>query len=222
MAIATAITAAIITGAVAGGTTIYATQQARRENERNRRAGNEAIDEQVEFERERLAAEERRADLEEAERRRQWEAEQQRADEEFEESLYRWNYDNALESPFRQGSLSAFNQLLTRANLPNVSGYELPAPPAHFSARPGPAEGTRTLLGTPDSNTTQMWDTPTLPTRREEEAMSPASYARLASSPEALSEMTPTEYDEFSRELETMPMSALLAVPPRRQAARRI
>lgn len=216
------IIAAVVGGGITAGTTIYATRQQRRMNRENRDASLEMNDEQMQLERERMAQEQAAWREEQDMLKAAHDAQVKRDEQEFAELRYQWDYDNALETPWRTGGLSAYNAVLQRAGLPTVDAPALPAAPAHFSSTPGTQPGSRDVLDAPTRNSTQMWDEPTAPTMRSDDtAMSPIAYARLATSPEALAEMTPEERVDFEQELASRPMSQLLTMPARRRSPRR-
>jgi Ni/Co efflux regulator RcnB len=217
------IVAAAITAGASVGTSVYMNRQQRKANDKAAAQQGEQFDEQMVLERQRMDDERKMWEAEQADLRAFHEAQQKQAEEDIRESRFRWETGEANAEPYREAGYAATNALLERAGLPAAAPRVKPTPPAHF-ADPAPAPttpvapGARTGGG--DRNTTSMWDDTTLPTTRSETpAMSPESYARIASSPEALAQMTPEERVEFSRELQTIPMGTLMARPRRTNAS---
>jgi hypothetical protein len=228
-----AVLPSIIAGGTAVGATIYGSRQQRKANREALAANKDMTDEQIALERERMAKDEQAWKEEQRLLRERHDAEQRQIQEDMAESRFRWETDEAHAEPYREAGYGALGQLVNRAGLPALAPRQRPTAPSHLlpppPAAPPVLTGGDRLRPMSDQGRFPMvdtsgWDTVSRPTMLSEDgspAVTPESYARIATSQEALSAMTPEEEEQFTKEASTIPIAALMKRPARAAVARR-
>jgi hypothetical protein len=215
MPLAAPVVAALVTGAAGTATTIYAVRAQKKAQEKAAKEGKASVDEQIALERERMAEDRRVWEEEQALLKQQFDASQRQAAEDLAEQRWRWESGEANAEPYREAGYSALSALTGRAGLPTPGPRVKPAPPSHLveDTTPKLVPGTTDPVGTPRNTT--MWDSTALPVMLSDTAptMTPDAYARIATSPEALSQMTPEERELFTQEAMQVPIGALMTRP---------
>jgi hypothetical protein len=210
--------AMVIAGGTTAATSIYANRQQRKSNERATDIEQKSIDEQIALQREQMEEERLRWEEEQDMLEAAHKAQQENILAERDELRYRWESDEAHAEPYREAGYGALSELVSRAGLPAIGPRTRPEMPA--SMRPDATDASTVIeVDTkapgrvrPMSERVRAMDEPTLPVmlRDQTEPMTPQAYARIATTPEVVSAMSPDELQTFEEELASIPMSALL------------
>ncbi|MBA3578922.1 MAG: hypothetical protein H0W42_02955 [Gemmatimonadaceae bacterium] len=221
------IVGSLITAGVSAGTSIYANRSQRKANEQASRDTVAMNTEQIGLETKRMEQDREMWLQEQSQLKEFHDAQQKQSAEDVAELRHRWDTDQANAEPYREVGYSAIGALAGRAGLPAPAPRQKPALPAHLSA-PAPQMAPPASTDMTQPRDTKMWDAPQLPrtlgtpppapvSGTPAPAMTPAAYARIASSDEAMAAMSTQEREQFDAELATVPGINELMMPSRRR-----